>query len=589
MERLTVSQILQRSSNIGTDHDRRALPRRDGPEEVDGALRLRPPDRDRLPRREPRASCRRTGRARRSATSRSGRASRSRRSSSRRSTRRSRTAASGCSRTSSTTSSGKRAARRSAARSSRAGVDRELRTMLRGVVSDQGTARSPRDPRLHRRRQDGTAQKPGPNGYSRASTSRRSSGWCRRRTRASSSSSASTSRTAQIYGGLVAAPAFEQIASFDLQYLERARRDLRDQLRRSPAGSARGPMMDAGAPRRSARAGGGARAPFGRGARSRLRRARRRARRAVLLRPGHARRRSRLRRGGGRERGDVALVVERPLDLDVPQVVVADARAAMAPAADAFFGEPTRGARGRRRHGHEREDDDDVPPVRDPRRRRAAPRAARDDRGARRRRAARRRSARRPRRSTCSGRSARCSTPATARARWRRRRTRRSCTGSTASASRVLVFTNLSQDHLDFHGDMESLLPGEAAALLRGAAAARGRQRRRRVRAPARGGAPGRDHIRLAATRRRARRDRLKLRGRFNVENALGALRSPRARSAATTTRSGAASSRCAAFPAASSRSTRASRSTSSSTTRTSPTRSRRCCARRASSPTATA
>ena len=34
--------------------DRRALPRRERPEEVDGALRVRPPHRDRLPRREPR-------------------------------------------------------------------------------------------------------------------------------------------------------------------------------------------------------------------------------------------------------------------------------------------------------------------------------------------------------------------------------------------------------------------------------------------------------------------------------------------------------------------------------------------------------
>src|SRR5256714_2447370 len=42
------------------------------------------------------------------------------------------------------------------------------------------------------------------------------------------------------------------------------------------------------------------------------------------------------------ERGAAALVVERGLDLPVPQVVVGDARAAMAPAADVFFGEPTR-------------------------------------------------------------------------------------------------------------------------------------------------------------------------------------------------------------------------------------------------------
>jgi UDP-N-acetylmuramoyl-L-alanyl-D-glutamate--2,6-diaminopimelate ligase len=39
--------------------------------------------------------------------------------------------------------------------------------------------------------------------------------------------------------------------------------------------------------------------------------------------------------------GAVALVVERPLDLDVPQLVVPSARAAMAVAADEFFGHPT--------------------------------------------------------------------------------------------------------------------------------------------------------------------------------------------------------------------------------------------------------
>ena len=40
--------------------------------------------------------------------------------------------------------------------------------------------------------------------------------------------------------------------------------------------------------------------------------------------------------------GAVALVCERPLDVAVPQVVVPDARSAMAPLADRFFGEPTR-------------------------------------------------------------------------------------------------------------------------------------------------------------------------------------------------------------------------------------------------------
>jgi len=41
------------------------------------------------------------------------------------------------------------------------------------------------------------------------------------------------------------------------------------------------------------------------------------------------------------ELGAVALVVERPLAVAVPQLVVPDARAAMAPAADAFFDRPT--------------------------------------------------------------------------------------------------------------------------------------------------------------------------------------------------------------------------------------------------------
>jgi UDP-N-acetylmuramoyl-L-alanyl-D-glutamate--2,6-diaminopimelate ligase len=41
------------------------------------------------------------------------------------------------------------------------------------------------------------------------------------------------------------------------------------------------------------------------------------------------------------ERGAVALVVERPLEVDAPQVVVPDARAAMAVGADEFFERPT--------------------------------------------------------------------------------------------------------------------------------------------------------------------------------------------------------------------------------------------------------
>src|SRR4051794_15742998 len=41
------------------------------------------------------------------------------------------------------------------------------------------------------------------------------------------------------------------------------------------------------------------------------------------------------------ERGAVALVVERPLDLGVPEVLVDDVRAAMGPMAARFYGDPT--------------------------------------------------------------------------------------------------------------------------------------------------------------------------------------------------------------------------------------------------------
>src|SRR3954454_11428901 len=45
--------------------------------------------------------------------------------------------------------------------------------------------------------------------------------------------------------------------------------------------------------------------------------------------------------GAAVERGAVALVVERPLELGVPELRVEAARAAMAPAAARFYGDPT--------------------------------------------------------------------------------------------------------------------------------------------------------------------------------------------------------------------------------------------------------
>jgi cell division protein FtsI/penicillin-binding protein 2 len=100
------------------------------------------------------------------------------------------------------------------------GVDTQLRTMLKGVVSDQGTAELAAIPGYTVAGKTGTAQKPGPNGYIPGAYVATFVGMV----------PASRPRLlvlvtidephGQIYGGLVAAPAFEQIASFDLQYLE---------------------------------------------------------------------------------------------------------------------------------------------------------------------------------------------------------------------------------------------------------------------------------------------------------------------------------------------------------------------------------
>ena len=58
--------------------------------------------------------------------------------------------------------------------------------------------------------------------------------------------------------------------------------------------------------------------------------------------PGEQGRRARLRAGGPRAHGAVALVVERPLDLAVPQVVVPECASGDGHvAADEFFGKPT--------------------------------------------------------------------------------------------------------------------------------------------------------------------------------------------------------------------------------------------------------
>jgi cell division protein FtsI (penicillin-binding protein 3) len=99
-------------------------------------------------------------------------------------------------------------------------IDRQLRAMLKGVVSDQGTAARAAIPGYSVAGKTGTAQKPGPHGYIPGAYVATFVGMV----------PASNPRLVVlvsvdqpqggIYGGVVAAPAFEQIASFDLQYLE---------------------------------------------------------------------------------------------------------------------------------------------------------------------------------------------------------------------------------------------------------------------------------------------------------------------------------------------------------------------------------
>ena len=99
-------------------------------------------------------------------------------------------------------------------------VDRELLAMLKGVVSDAGTAAAAEIPGYTVAGKTGTAQKPGPNGYENGKYVATFVGMV----------PASDPRLVvlvtvdephgAIFGGVIAAPAFAQIAAFDLQYLE---------------------------------------------------------------------------------------------------------------------------------------------------------------------------------------------------------------------------------------------------------------------------------------------------------------------------------------------------------------------------------
>ena len=99
-------------------------------------------------------------------------------------------------------------------------VDKQLLRMLKGVVSDAGTAALAAIPGYSVAGKTGTAQKPGGHGYMPGKYVSTFVGMV----------PASAPRLVvlvtldephgEIFGGLVAAPAFAQIASFDLQYLE---------------------------------------------------------------------------------------------------------------------------------------------------------------------------------------------------------------------------------------------------------------------------------------------------------------------------------------------------------------------------------
>jgi UDP-N-acetylmuramoyl-L-alanyl-D-glutamate--2,6-diaminopimelate ligase len=226
--------------------------------------------------------------------------------------------------------------------------------------------------------------------------------------------------------------------------------------------------------------------------------------------------------------GAAALVVERLLDLDVPQVLVADSRIAMAPAADLFFGRPTHdleiaavtgtsgktttsfllfailAAAGRRpgligtieaRVGGERRGVERTTPEAIDLQRLFREMLDVGDRS--------------------------CAMEASSHASELHR--------LDHTRFRTLVFTNLSQDHLDLHGDMESYFQAKRRLFV---------QEPRPIAVLNVGDEYGArlaselpDAITFSFDGDRHELDgiNLKLRGRFNVENALGALHSARA------------------------------------------------------------
>src|SRR5207302_6333502 len=101
------------------------------------------------------------------------------------------------------------------------GVDRTLLQMLKGVVSDAGTAAAAEIPGYTVAGKTGTAQVPGPKGYEPGKYVATFVGMVPASDpRLVVLVSVDEPSHGAIFGGEVAAPAFAQIAAFDLQYLE---------------------------------------------------------------------------------------------------------------------------------------------------------------------------------------------------------------------------------------------------------------------------------------------------------------------------------------------------------------------------------
>ena len=99
-------------------------------------------------------------------------------------------------------------------------IDHELLTMLKGVVSDAGTADAASIPGYSVAGKTGTAQKPGAHGYIPGAYVATFVGMVPASNPQLVVLVTVDEPRLAIFGGVVAAPAFAQIAAFDLQYLE---------------------------------------------------------------------------------------------------------------------------------------------------------------------------------------------------------------------------------------------------------------------------------------------------------------------------------------------------------------------------------